>query len=226
MPQDFQVRPFAFMRLTHEAIRDGVARCQTLAAQLPGSAAELRDVYDQTRTCIEIHASLEERGLFPLLDRLFDQAAERAGFREEHTAEDARHAAILQAFDALDAGAPDGVAALTRLLGEWSAEVENHLVHEEDIMMPLTQQVADTVEGRAQAVRAIIDTDRDSVEQQLVPWVAARLEATKPFGPVRMFVEALRASHTGADRARVEAGLRRGLDADTVARLELVGSLG
>lgn len=226
MSQEFEVRPFAFMRLTHDAVRDGVQRCQSLAAELPGAARELRAVYDETRRCIEVHASIEERGFFPLLDRLFDDVALQAGFRDEHAEEEARHRAILSSFEALDAGLDGAGRELAWQLSVWEREVETHLVHEEEVMMPLTQRVADTLDGRAEAVRAIIDTDRANVEAVLVPWVASRLEATKPFGPVRMFVSALQVSHPPEQRLGIEQRLRAALQPATVARLEQVGALG
>ncbi len=233
MTASFQVRPFAFMRLTHEAIRDGVARCLALAETLDDAddLATLRQTWEDTRTGIRVHAALEDRGFFPMLDARFDGPAERAGFRIQHSDEDARHQRIEQAlagfsFDAPPAAVASAAWKLRAELASWGQEVERHLVHEEDVMMPLTQQVADTVEGRAAAVRSIIDTAREDTEQLLLPWVVQRLEASRPYPQLRMFVAAWREVHGGDPLEQVEAPVRRALSPAAVTRLEQDGALG
>lgn len=61
-------------------------------------------------------------------------------------------------------------------------------------MMPLTERVAPTLDGRAAAVREILDVDWAALERDHLPYVVSTLAATKPYGPVRMFVAALQAA--------------------------------
>ncbi len=232
MSQEFTVRPFAFMRLTHDAIRAGMAEVAEQLAALEAApsaeaAAALGGRFDEVRRCIDVHAAIEEKGFFPLLDERFDGAASGAGFLAEHETDLADQRAIGDAVAACrehpGAATVEPLAAAVR---GWLERCERHLVHEEEIMMPLTQRVHETVEGRADAVGRLIDTvPAAELEGALMPYVLTRLEATKPFGPLRMFVEAVKIS-TGPERFAALAPLcRTHLSTDSVAKLEGCGAL-
>ena len=179
----FTPRPFAFMRMTHEALRAGFATLATAAEA--GELDTVRDEYARLRRVIEVHAAQEERAFFPLLDRLFDGAVAKAGLRDAHAREEAHQ----QAFEAALAG--DDAAAVRQALSAWSGSFETHLVDEETVMMPLTQKVAPTLEGRAAAVGDILAVDWQALKDDHLPYVTASLAANKPYGPTRMFVSAL-----------------------------------
>gem|GEM_PF-2659017 len=226
-----EVRPFAFMRLTHEAVRYNVARCLALARQLceePDlvTASALRERFDELRRAFEVHARIEDRGFFPLLDAHFGPVCAQAGFGEDHRHEHGQLAQLALAIDGVATTRDRSEAETLRdHLLRWAEEVADHLVREEDVVMPLAGRVSDTVEGQGAAVRAIIDTDRADVERILVPWVLRGLDASQPLGPVRMFVLALRASHDDDAWARIAPGLRAALSATTVGALDPLGAL-
>lgn len=230
MPDTFTIRPFAFMRLTHEAVRAGAAEALELAASLAADPsmetfAQLEAVYAQTRRGIEIHAKLEEGAFFPLLDERFDRVCTREGLADEHADDDLRDTAIHAALGAFrDAPTRGNAATVHSRFADWEGETERHLKHEEDVMMPLTMKVADSPQGRARAVRAIIDVAWDEVVEELCPWVAQSLEKTKPFGPLRMFTSAVMVTHDPSERDRLSAPLRRALSASSVDRLTSVGA--
>ncbi|MCO4747246.1 MAG: hemerythrin domain-containing protein [Proteobacteria bacterium] len=232
MAQGFVVRPFAFMRLTHEGIRAGLAEVgaalETLEAE-PNLAhrQSLHDTMEALCRVIHVHADIEEDGFFPLLDSQFANAAGNAGFAKEHVEEDACHDRVRAAIEGLaDPTDASARGVLREAVAVWLASCEAHLLHEEEVMMPLTQKVHATQEGRAAAVGKIIaSVPEEQVDGTLLPYVLERLEKTKPFGPLRMFVEATRMS-MGPDRfARAAPVVRTHLSAEAVGKLESLGSL-
>lgn len=213
---EFMVRPFAFMRLTHEALRAGFA--QLREASGAGDLGAARQAWATLAGVVAIHKRHEEEAFFPLLDDRFDGAIAAAGLRAVH-ADEADHERAVEA--ALAAG---DLPALHAALAAWAPSFEAHLVEEETIMMPLTQRVAPTVEGRAAAVRAILEVDWDGLRDVHLPQVARALAATKPYGPVRMFVAAVQAA-AGDRYPELEPSLRAALPAETVATLASHGHL-
>lgn len=179
----FNVRPFAFMRLTHEALREGILALQAHADD--GDLAAVNDEYVRLRAVIDIHAAQEEGRFFPLLDELFDGAVAKAGLREAHEREESHQAAFEGALAVRD------VRAVREALAAWAVSFEAHLADEEAVMMPLTQRVAPTLEGRAAAVRTLLEVDWDGLRTHHLPYVVRTLAATRPFGPTRMFIAAL-----------------------------------
>jgi iron-sulfur cluster repair protein YtfE (RIC family) len=211
---DFDVRPFAFMRLTHEALRDGFGRLD--AAIAAGDLAGARQEYQALSPVIALHARQEEAVFFPTLDRLFDGAAEKGGLRDAHEREDALQEALAAALEGADLGALAAAAAA------WRVSFEEHLAHEEDVMMPLTIRVAPTLEGRAAVVRQILEVDFDALGSDLVPYVAASLARTKPFGPLRMFAAALQVA-SGERYGELAPALHAAVPHDTSAQLARLG---
>ena len=228
MSDAFTVRPFAFMRLTHEAIRVEraalLAHAEAFAAQPTAAGLDaVRASLEELQRGIALHALQEEQGFFPLLDARFDAVATQAGFFAEHEAEHARFDALDAAVAAAgDASAP-AAASLLEAVRAWADANEAHLKHEEGIMMPLTQRVADTLEGRAAAVRGIIDAaDAEATAAWQVGWVLSRLHTHRPFGKVRMYVAALEATHA-ADLHRIQPAIRAALPPAMVAKLSELG---
>ena len=214
---EFVVRPFAFMRLTHEALRAGFQSISEAARD--GDLDEARARLNRLRGVIALHARQEEEVFFPLLDRLFDGAVDKADLRTAHLREDDHEAAVDAALDAGD------VAMVTAALEAWGPDFENHLAEEERVMMPLTQKVADTLEGRAAAVREIMSLDWDGMIDVQLPYVLESLSTTKPYGPLRMFVAALQVS--ASDRyAEIEPVIRGSVDAGKASMLQEHGHLG
>lgn len=213
---DFVVRPFAFMRLTHDALRSGFAavRAAANAGDLETAAAQWRALC----AVIALHMKQEEASFFPLLDRLFDDAVANAKLRDTHEREVAHEERVEAAFAAQD------VVALVAALDAWAPDFEAHLAHEEEVMMPLTERVAPTLEGRAAAVHEILAVDWSELRSTQLPYVAKALASTKPYGAVRMFVSAVQAA-AGARYHELQPILREALPAEMVAMLVEHGHL-
>lgn len=167
-------------------LRAGFAALSRAAAD--GDLDAIRGEYGELRKAIAVHQLHEDEVFFPMLDEQFDGAVRDAGLRETHVAEEERQAAFEAAL------ASNDLAAVRSALEAWAAPFEAHLVHEEEVMMPLTQKVAPTLEGRAAAVGRILDADWRALEVDHLPYVVRTLGTTKPYGPVRMFVAALQVS--------------------------------
>ena len=73
-------------------------------------------------------------GSVAMLDQYFDGAAGAAMFKEEHVQEHALRRAVTKAI-------PDGVATLRAAFAAYRVAAEAHLLHEEDIMMPLVARL-------------------------------------------------------------------------------------
>ena len=122
---EFVVRPFAFMRLTHEAIRierNALVGHAEAHATNPGAetlAAARRSMADLKRA-IELHAKQEESGFFPMLDAKFDAAATEAGFFDEHTDEHGRMGILDDALADSAASTAEGAAKLLAAVQAWA----------------------------------------------------------------------------------------------------------
>merc|ERR1712083_876938 len=66
------VRPFAVMRLTHEAIRSGMKDLQDALQSESSDMDDIKDVFGNLNRCIEVHAQQEDTVFFPLLNKQFE----------------------------------------------------------------------------------------------------------------------------------------------------------
>mmetsp|Transcript_31766 Transcript_31766/g.49706 ORF Transcript_31766/g.49706 Transcript_31766/m.49706 type:complete len:536 (-) Transcript_31766:350-1957(-) len=217
------VRPFAVMRLTHEAIRAGIIQINAFAEY--GKFEEALKQYDTLREAIQVHATHAELGLFPLLDRLFDNVCTKANLKDEHDADFKFEEEIRNTLLEATKPAGDATAAIQKV-ADWSTEHEKHLQHEEEVVMPLIEKVAETVEAQGAEMQKIIASHLVGFEDILLPFVANKLDHSKPFGPVKMFVEALQMSSTPATFARFVAIIRANVKASTAEQLDEQGCFG
>jgi hemerythrin-like domain-containing protein len=208
---EFIVRPFAFMRLTHEGLRDGFTRLREAAS---AGVDEAREAFAALSPVIALHAAQEEQVFFPLLDERFDEVVRKAGLREAHAREHALQGALE---DALARGDLDATRAAVEA---WTSSFEAHLRDEEEVMMPLTEKL----EGRAGHVRRILEVDWAALKRDHLPYVTRSLARTKPYGVVRTFVSAVQAS-AGDGWAELEPIVRAGLLDPQVAQLTEDGHL-
>lgn len=214
---EFVVRPFAFMRLTHDALRVGFAELG--GAIESGDLAGARERHAALTTVIALHAAQEERVFFPLLDERFDKAVAEAGLRDLHVREHGLESAFASALASGD------LAAAGEAFTAWNQSFEDHLKREEDVMMPLTEKVDPTLEGRARAVKSIMDLDWERLKSVQLPYVVSALARTKPLGgPVRMFVSAVQTSAAGS-WGELEPIVRASLSAEQASQLAAWGHL-
>lgn len=210
------VRPFAFMRLTHEALRSGFTALREAAAA--GDLTVARSSFEALRAVIDLHALQEEEVFFPLLDDKFDGVVRQAGLREAHVREHAHQRAVETALARGDA------ASAHAAIEGWAGSFETHLQAEEDVMMPLTEKVAPTLEGRAAHVRQILEVDWRALKSTQLPYVLGELGRTKPYGPLRMYVAALQVSAADA-WSELEPIVRATLSDTQIAQLTAHGHL-
>jgi len=215
---DDDARPFAFLRLTHEAIRVSSANVLALAeAGNDGLMTELAELIDG----IEIHAEQEDHGLYPVMDAAFDDVAKKEAYREEHVSlhqDNAKIRALVAA---------DGPAASLPALREWVKQSEEHLVHEEEILQPLASKlIEEDLATACTAVQTTIDrVDRARTETWQIAWVVRHLHAGRPFDKLAKFVHALQHISDEPQYERIKQTLRSALPADTCSKLEDKGLL-
>jgi len=136
--------PFAIMRNAHEALRASIRlQEQKLAA---GDGSGFRDEWQNFRRALAVHMAMEDDSMFDLLDGVSAGAITSANLPAEHV-EDSRLAAAVDV--ALGA---TGSSTLRAAWSAWKDDHLHHLVHEEEVMMPLTMKTGATPEARARVV--------------------------------------------------------------------------
>jgi hypothetical protein len=129
----------AVMRNYHEVLRNDLAKVLAPLCEA-GDVAAFSTAWDAYTRAIEVHAAMEDGvagaggGSAAMLDHYFDGAAGAQVFKEEHVREHAGQRTVTAAI----AAGPD---ALRRAFAAYRALAEAHLVHEEDVMMPLVQRL-------------------------------------------------------------------------------------
>jgi len=136
--------PFAIMRNSHEALRASI-RLQEQKLEAADRAA-FGEEWRTFRRALAVHMAMEDDAMFGLLDEVGSGAITSAKLPAEHV-EDSRLAA---AVDAALGGAD--ASALRTAWSAWKEDHLHHLVHEEEVMMPLTMKTAATPEARARVV--------------------------------------------------------------------------
>jgi hemerythrin-like domain-containing protein len=227
------LRPFAFLRLTHEAIRVACGECSALVAgdtvpERTGIAA-LKGAVEETLRELSFHAQQEDNGLYPLIDGRFDDAAKNEGYREEHEQLHADEAALQEIVAAL-AAAPDEArwrAARDAVIA-WADTTEKHLQHEENILQPFTSRLTDEdLVAACEQVHTIIDAaDRAQTESRQVGWVAQKLETGRPFGKLKKYVLALQHTATADEYARIKRTVQASISPDAWQKLDGAGLCG
>jgi hypothetical protein len=159
------------MRNVHEALRASIASQRTRldADDLPRFSAEWSDF----QRGLSVHMAMEDEAVFPLLEEVSRGAVTAAKLPDEHL-EDMRLAA---AVNAALAAAPVDKLALRTAWTAWEADHLHHLLHEEEVMMPLTQKTAPTPEGRARVVhdRLLSSGERQPDFDWFIGWVTRSL---------------------------------------------------
>ena len=160
---------FAILRNTHEALRTSL-RLQHEALRA-GNERGFRAEWHAFRRALAVHAAMEDRGLFALLDEVGDGAISAAGLAEEHL-EDEHLVARVDA--ALAVGSP-GLLRGAWLV--WRDAHLRHLAHEEEIVTPLTMRTASTPRARGRVVHERVLTPAESHPDfdWAIGWVVRRL---------------------------------------------------
>lgn len=135
----------AVMRNYHEVLRNDLAQVLAPLAEA-GDLAGFEAAWNGYVQAISVHAAMEDGvegaggGITMMLDRYFDGAVNAAMFRAEHADEHELQAAVTRAI-------AQGPQALRLAWAAYRDCAEAHLLHEEDIMMPLVARLPK--EGKA-----------------------------------------------------------------------------
>ena len=186
----------AIMRNYHEVLRNDLAKVlapRAEAGDLEGFAAAWGDYVH----AISVHAAMEDGvegaggGITTMLDLYFDGAVNAALFRAEHVAEHALQAAVTEAI-------AQGPEALRTAWAAYREGAEAHLLHEEDVMMPLVARLPKEGKAALFAQWCVSAGIAQGGFDHLVAHGVASLAAfgsTKntPAGATRVFVQALKA---------------------------------
>lgn len=129
----------AVMRNYHEVLRNDLAKVLAPLAEA-GDVARFATAWKAYTLAIGVHAAMEDGvagaggGSAAMLDHFFDGAAGAAMFKAEHVDEHAMQQAVTDAI-------PDGATAVRQAFVAYRIAAEAHLLHEEDIMMPLVARL-------------------------------------------------------------------------------------
>lgn len=161
--------PFAIMRNAHEALRASIKLQQH--ALDAGDEAAFRAEWITFQRGLAVHMAMEDDAMFGLLDEVGDGAITAAMIPQEHV-EDTRLAAAV--------GATLGMSDPQALRSAWSAWKDDHLrhlVHEEEVMMPLTMKTAPTPQGRARVAheRLLVPCEKLPDFDWYIGWVVRML---------------------------------------------------
>lgn len=170
-PTDDKPKPmsFAILRNTHEAFRTSI-RLQEQALKL-GDPTHFRAEWQAFRRALAVHVAMEDHTMFALLDEVGAGAITAAHLPDEHV-DDERFAARVEA--ALAAGNP---ALLYGTWAVWKDVHLRHLVHEEEIVTPLTMKTAPSPLARGRLVHERVLTPTESLPDfdWAIGWVVRRL---------------------------------------------------
>jgi hypothetical protein len=195
----------AIMRNYHEVLRNDLAKVLAPLAErgdLAGFAPAWRAYVD----AIAVHAAMEDGvagaggGITAMLDLHFDGAANAALFHAEHVEEHELQAAVTRAI-------PLGVGALRDAFAAYRGCAEAHLLHEEDIMMPLVNRLPREGKAALFAQWCVSAGIAHGGFKHLVAHGVASLAAfgstkNSPVGATRVFVHSLKTVCTPEQWAR------------------------
>lgn len=213
MPQP--IRPFAIMRLTHDALRVGMTELERALDQLETEGpAPLRGALEPLRATLDLHRRQEDERFFPVLDRIAEGVITAEALQAEHDDDVEDMSAIDEVLADWSPARAEELAALVRA---WIADMQAHLEHEETIMMPLVGKTADTPQGRVAVVRDIVEVDLDAFLSVQIPYVVRQLGGSDFAPKLPMFLRALTVVLTEEELAIAGVEVEPGEEGPTVS---------
>jgi hypothetical protein len=222
------VMVFAVLRNGHEGLRGllkTLAERAELCAAAPSaaSAAALGDAWKDFNIMLGYHMAMEDRYVFSLLDTMFDGVSSKEGFGDEH-AEDVKlvqtTGAAIEATGAAPLSADTAKAALDAIVA-YQAHHEAHLLHEENVMMPLTVKV-DPAVIRPAIIHKFLTLDF-AATLAAIPLNVREMARRNPYSSFVMLVWAVQRCLTPAQYAQLLPGIREAAGEEKWAQLEKDG---
>ncbi|MFA1543587.1 hemerythrin domain-containing protein [Actinomadura monticuli] len=170
----FVVRPrdttcHALLYAAHDAFRRDLDRLAAAVAAGKGGAAHVRAGWDNLKDQLRLHHDLEDRLLWPRVERAVAGRPAEAAVPAQMRAEHARIGPLAARVDAVltDPAPVDGRAVAA--VAAFREALEAHLRHEEATALPLAESLLEPAEWRALAAEA---EGRCAAGAPLfVPWV-------------------------------------------------------
>jgi hypothetical protein len=164
--------------------------------------------------------AMEDQVVFGMLDFMFDSVITREGLRDEHvhdfTLLQATGAAI-EEVQTSPSSLEKAQAALDAITA-YEAHQEQHLVHEETVMMPLTAKV-DPPAIRPGVIHKLLTLDFEAT-RAAVPLNVREMAQRGPHASLAMLVRAVQRCLTPAQYEQLLPGIREAAGEEKWARLE------
>jgi iron-sulfur cluster repair protein YtfE (RIC family) len=159
---------FTMMYVTHDALRRDLGRLTTAAAAGKARTATVRAGWENFKTQLHIHHTVEDDDLWPRLYRaVADQPTELA-LLEAMEAEHAVLDPLLSAVDEALTSRPE--EPLDKRLQDLAAALDGHLKHEENSALPLIQSVLTSEDWRGFA-KSMARAQGVKGAAVYVPWI-------------------------------------------------------
>jgi iron-sulfur cluster repair protein YtfE (RIC family) len=137
---------FTMMYATHDAFRRDLGRFTAAAAAGTADAAGVRAGWENFKSQLLLHHSVEDTRLWPRVRRAAAGRPEGLVLLDEMEAEHAQIDPLLAAVDHALAGSASSLAAH---VGELASALQWHLKHEEEAALPLIQSVCGPADWRS-----------------------------------------------------------------------------
>ena len=141
---------FTMMYATHRAFRRDLGRLMAAATTPKGAIANGVEGWENFKTQILLHHSVEDTELWPRLRLVVQNRPRDLALVDEMEAE---HAQLGPLLAAVDAALEDRSDPLVDLVQRLSETLDDHLKHEEDDALPLMQSVLTHADWRAFAAQ-------------------------------------------------------------------------
>ena len=158
---------FTMMYATHDAFRRDLSRFTAAAAAGTADAAGVRAGWENFKSQLLLHHSVEDTHLWPRVRRAAAGLPQGLVLLDEIEAE---HAQIDPLLAAVDHGLTGSASSLAPHVGEMASALQWHLKHEEEAALPLIQSVCTLADWRAFAAEM---RRRQGVQGAAVyvPWI-------------------------------------------------------
>jgi iron-sulfur cluster repair protein YtfE (RIC family) len=185
---------FTMMYATHDAFRRDLGRFTAAAAAGTADAAGVRAGWENFKSQLLLHHSVEDTHLWPRVRRAAAGLPQGLVLLDEMEAE---HAQIDPLLAAIDQALTNSAGSLAARVGEMASALQWHLKHEEEAALPLIQSVCTLADWHAFAAEM---RRRQGVKGAAVyvPWIldGAAPDARRQFlgalpPPVRMISKLL-----------------------------------
>lgn len=132
---------FAILRNSHESMRSAI-NDMTTSLQSDEDLAKFSDLWKAYRASLAVHLMMEEEGMEPFMDRLFDGVSSKSVIPELHKKDKVLALHVEEALQKKDR------AATLQAYEAWRQVHEDHMLQEEKVWMPLVPKTAPTPQER------------------------------------------------------------------------------